>query len=108
MSFSPRNERTARNSSAAWVAGEARTSEGARGLFAPMPGILESFDLGISRLAGWAFEQDVVICLAVEWRVEIDKIDAVVGDLVAQHAEIVAIIKCVRHSAPRVLSLAQE
>jgi hypothetical protein len=67
MSFSPKNERIG---SAACVFGEVRTSENARGLLAPAPGVLKGFDLGVGGLARGALEQDVVIGLAVERRID--------------------------------------
>ena len=65
-----------------------------------MPGVFKGLDLGVGGLARRALEQDVVIGLAVERRVEVDQIDTVARYLIAQHVEIVAIVKCVRHSAP--------
>jgi hypothetical protein len=62
-----------------------------------MPNVFIGFELRIGTLAGQPSEQDVVAGLAVERRVETDEIDAGIADLVAQHVEVVAIIKCVGH-----------
>src|SRR4051794_18200246 len=62
-----------------------------------MPSVLECLDLRVGALARRSLEQHVVIGLAVERRVEIDQVDALVRDLAAQYVEVVAVIKCVRH-----------
>ena len=63
-----------------------------------MPGILERFDLAVGRRAGRRLEQDVVVGVRVERRVEIDEIDALVGDMLAQHLEIVTVEKLIARS----------
>ena len=60
------------------------------GLIAPMPRILEGRDLRLGGVALGCLEQQVVIALAVEGRIEIDQIDALVRDVLAQNSEVVA------------------
>ncbi len=68
----------------------------------PVPGVLERLDLRLGALAARRLEQHVVGGLTVERRVEIDQIDARIGDVIAQDVEIVAVEQVVVHarSAP--------
>jgi hypothetical protein len=63
-------------------------SHGAR----PIPGVGEGVELRLAGLAGRLAEQDVVIRIGIERRVEIDEVNAGVGKKlrVAQPVEIVA------------------
>jgi len=76
MSFSPR---------------KAHLLEGILGGVVPVPAVLERLDLAVRAMAAGRLEQDVVIGVRVEWRVEIDEIDARIGDMRAQRVEIVGI-----------------
>jgi len=58
--------------------------------FAPVPSVLEGLDLGVADGAGLLAEEDVVGGLGVEGRVQIDEVDRVVGDVMAQDVEVVA------------------
>ena len=62
-------------------------------------GVLERLDLRIAAAAGLELEQHVVIGVRVERRIEVDQIDAVARDVIAQDIEIVAIEKLV-HAHP--------
>jgi len=83
------NERMARGSSAPCAFANQDFDNGALGPLAPMPGILDGFDLGVGGLAREILE-DVVSRLAVEPRIEKD-VDAIAE--AAQHVETVAIVK---------------
>jgi hypothetical protein len=50
------------------------------------------------------FEQDVVGCLAVEGRIEIDAVDALVIDLIAEYLQVVAVVELVLLLVRHVLS----
>ena len=50
-----------------------------------MPGVFEGGDLRFGLDAGFVFEQDVVIAVGIERRIEIDEIDRFVLDIVAQN-----------------------
>jgi hypothetical protein len=58
-------------------------------LLAPAPGILKCSDLRVRLVPPGSLEQQVVIALGIEGRVEIDEIDAVIGDVLAQDFEVV-------------------
>ena len=55
-----------------------------RGRFAPVPGVFEGLDLGVADSAGLLAKEDVVGSLRVEGRVEVDEVDGVVGDVMAE------------------------
>jgi len=55
-----------------------------------MPRIFKGGDLRFGRLTLGCLEQQVVIALAVERRVETDQIDALVGNVLAENIEVVA------------------
>jgi hypothetical protein len=63
------------------------------GGISPVPGVLERLDLRVRLLAGRRAEQDVVVGLAVERRIEIDQINRLVLDVLAQDFEIVALVQ---------------
>jgi hypothetical protein len=53
--------------------------------------------------SGQAFfgEEDVVVLAAVEGRIEIDEVDGLVVDVLAEHGEVVAVIEAILlHCAP--------
>ena len=71
-----------------------------KGLFAmrgPVPGVLERLDLRLRLLAGRRLEQHVIGRVGIERRVEIDQIDALAANLLAQNFEIVTVIEPVGH-----------
>ena len=76
---------------------------GACRVLVPRPGILERLDLRC-RLSAVFGEQDVIGGVRIEWRVEVDEIDALIGDVASQDIEVVAVVEPVR----RVLSHAAE
>ena len=61
----------------------------------PAPGVLEGGNLGGGLLACLFLEEDVVVGVGVEGRVEIDEVNAGVGDVVAQDVEVVAEVELV-------------
>ena len=68
---------------------------GTLGIKAPMPGVFEGGDLGGGLLAAFFLEEDVVVGVGVEGRVEVDEVNAGVGDVVAEDVEVVAEVELV-------------
>jgi len=64
---------------------------GERGLLVPLPCVLEGGDLGGGARAVLLGEEDVVVLAGVEGRVEVDEIDRLIGDVVAEDGEVVAV-----------------
>jgi hypothetical protein len=81
----------------------------AGGFFVPLPGVFEGGDLGggagavrdTLKFAYFSIEEDVVVLTGVEGRVEVDEVDGLVGDVVAEDFEVVAVVAapgwCTRH-----------
>ena len=75
---------------------------------AAVPGILERLHLRVTVVAVRRLEQQIVIGVGIERRIEIDEIDALVFDVLTQNGKIVAIKKAccgrvscaLRHSHP--------
>jgi hypothetical protein len=65
------------------------------GLVVPVPCVLECLDLRIAVVAVRRLEQDVVVGIRVEGRVEVDQVHALAGDMLAQHHQVVPVIKLV-------------
>ncbi len=65
----------------------------------PVPGIVERLDLRLALVAVRRLEQHIVGGVGIERRVEIDEIDALAGDVLAQHREVVTIEQLVGHAA---------
>lgn len=57
----------------------------------PLPGVGEGLDLGRGFGAVLFVEQDVVVTVAVERRVEVDQIDGFGSDVPSKHIEVVAV-----------------
>jgi hypothetical protein len=74
------------------------------GDFVPVPGIFECLDL-----SGWVTivalgEEDVIILVAFERRVKMDKVNRFVFDIAAEYFQVIAVIQNVLcHIAPLVL-----
>ena len=68
----------------------------------PNPRVFESANL--SGRSGFAalFEQDIVVLIAVKWRIEINEIDALVLHIAAQDVEVIAVVEVIQ------LALAQK
>ena len=64
---------------------------GERGLLVPLPCVLEGGDLGGGARAVLLREEDVVVLAGVEGRIEVDEIDGLAGDVVAEDGEVVAV-----------------
>jgi hypothetical protein len=60
-----------------------------------LPGVVEGLDLGLAVGSLRPLEQHVVARVRVEGRVEIDQVDRLVGDGLAQRPQIVAVIEMV-------------
>jgi hypothetical protein len=67
----------------------------ALGLLVPMPGVLEGFNLRLAVVAARRFEEQVVVALGIERRVEIDEVNGFVRNVLAKDLEIVAVIELV-------------
>ena len=68
---------------------------GGFGFNAPMPSVVERGDLRRRLFAALLAEEDVVGGVGVEGRVEVDQVDAFVGDVLAQDVEVVAEVEFV-------------
>ena len=84
-----------------------RSHNAAHGLFltpvccvVPVPGILERLDLRVAVVAFGRFEQDVVVGVRIERRVEVDQVHAFGAHVIAQDVEIVAVIERVGRASP--------
>jgi hypothetical protein len=58
-----------------------------------VPGVLEGQELGIGLPPRLILEDDVVVPVRVEGRVEVDQIDALVRDVAAKDVEVVAVVE---------------
>ncbi|MFY9791358.1 MAG: hypothetical protein WA474_18505 [Candidatus Sulfotelmatobacter sp.] len=75
--------------------------EGGFGVHVPLPGVFEGHDLGTGAGTVLFGEEDVVVLAAVERRVEVDEIDGLVLDVLAEDGEVVAVVETVLlHCAP--------
>jgi hypothetical protein len=66
----------------------------------PGPGVVEGFDLRRGGLAAALLEEDVTGAVGVEGRIEIDEVDRLVGHVLPQDVEVVAIVAGVGHQCP--------
>lgn len=53
------------------------------------------FPLRRARLSLGRFEQEIVVALGIEWRVEVDEINGLGRDVVAEDVEVVAIVELI-------------
>ena len=60
-----------------------------------MPGVLEGGDLRGGFLAGALAEEDVVRGVGVEGRVQVNQVDALIADVLAEDVQVVAEVKAV-------------
>ena len=65
----------------------------AGGFFVPLPCVFEGCDLGGGAGAVFFGEEDVVVLAGVEGQVEVDEVDGVIGDIVAEDFEVVALVE---------------
>jgi hypothetical protein len=70
------------------------------GSLVPRPRIGKRLDLGGAFVAALLLEQHVVVAVAVERRIEVDEVDRIAGDLVAQDMQVIAVIQRVHRRAP--------
>ena len=91
MSVPPRRVRKARMASATAATGFDDLLVGERGLLVPLPCVLEGGDLGGGAGAVFLGEEDVVVLAGVEGRIEVDEVDGLDGDVVAEDGEVVAV-----------------
>ena len=61
------------------------------GVDVPMPGIFKGIYLGSGLVAGFVFEEDVVVAVGVERWVKVDEVDGFIGDVLAKDGEVIAI-----------------
>jgi hypothetical protein len=67
----------------------------ALGFEVPLPTVFEGGDLGGAARAVLLGEKDVVVLTGVEGWVEVDEVDGLVGDVVAEDFEVVAVVELV-------------
>jgi hypothetical protein len=58
-----------------------------------VPGVLEGQQLGIGGIARLIAEDDVVVTILVEGRVEVDQVDCGIGQVATQDVEVVALVE---------------
>ena len=68
---------------------------GVLGFDAPLPGVLERGYLSRGIFAATLSKQDVVGGVGVEWRIEVDEIDTLIRDVLAQYVQVVAEVELV-------------
>ena len=72
----------------------------ALGLLVPVPGVLKGLDLRRAALPLGRFEEEIVVALGIERRVEVDEVNGFAREVVAEDMEVVAVVKLV-HPARR-------
>jgi hypothetical protein len=55
-----------------------------------VPGILKGGNLSFRHQAFWTAKEDVLILVAVKWRIKVDQIDRFIRDLLPEHNQIIA------------------
>jgi len=58
-----------------------------------VPGVLEGQQLGIGGVARLIAEDDVIVAVAVEGRVEVDQVNGGIGHVATQDVEVVAVVE---------------
>ena len=66
-----------------------------------MPSVLERLNLRVGLRAVLLGEQDVVVGVGVERRVEVDQVDRLILDVAAEDVEVVAVVENVLRDARR-------
>ena len=69
-------------------------------LLGPLPGVGECLDLRRRPLAGLLPEQHVVGGVGVEGRVQVDQVHGLVGHVLPQDVQVVAVVEGVGHDGP--------
>lgn len=67
----------------------------ALGLRVPVPRVLEGFNLRLARLSLGRFEQEIVVALGIERRVEVDEVNRFGRNVVAEDVKVVAVIELI-------------
>lgn len=67
----------------------------ALGLFAPMPRIFKRRDLRLALVALGRFEEEIVVALGVERRIEVDEVNGFGRKVLAHHLKVVAEVELV-------------
>ena len=67
----------------------------ALGLFAPMPRVFKGRDLRLALVPLGRFEEEIVVALGIERRVEVDEVNGFSREVVAQDVEVVAEIELI-------------
>ena len=78
------------------------------GAFAPLPTVGEGFDLPLRGFARLLTEQQVVVAVAVEGWVEVDEVDALVGQVLAHHFQVVAVVEGVVGHGESIIPIMQQ
>ena len=91
MSLSERAERRHRIGDFAALLHDVVVRE--RGCFVPMPRVVERLNLRRRLGAILLGEQDVVRRVRVEWRIEVDEVHGLIGDVTPQDIEVVAVVE---------------
>ncbi len=68
---------------------------GSFGVHVPLPRVFEGHDLGTGAGTVFFSEEDVVVLAAVEGRVEIDEVDGLVLDVLAEDGEVIAVVEAI-------------
>ncbi len=80
---------------------------GALGVHVPLPGVFEGHDLRGGAGAVALGEEDVVVLAAVEGRVEVDEVDGLVLDVLAEDGEVVAVVELILFHCLEILARAE-
>ena len=67
-----------------------------RGCLIPLPRVLEGVNLRGGLLAAALFEEDVVVLVGLEWRVEVDEVYRFVLDVTTQDVEVIPVVEQIR------------
>jgi len=73
--------------------GVGQVGVGGFGSGTPMPSVLKREQLRVALPARLILENDVVVAIRVEGRVEVDEVDAGVGDVATEDLEVVAVVQ---------------
>jgi hypothetical protein len=66
----------------------------------PVPGVIKRLNLRGALGAARAFKQHVIAGVGIERRVQIDQVNALIADAVAQNLQVVAVIQMIGHARP--------
>jgi hypothetical protein len=88
------DDRAHRGWHAALVAGRVRqVGVLGLGIRSPVPGVLEGEQLGVALAPRLVLEDDVVVPVRVEWRVQVDEVNRLVRYVAPENVEVVAVVQ---------------